>query len=415
VPADDDNPMPVRPQHRRVRLEEVDGDLELSLRNPEWPVGCFLVLWLTAWSAGCGMLVWLVLTQPTLLHVLFAVPFLVSWVFVFLQLLHLFFGVERLRLGLGGLDYRSRALVTLRRRHVPLAEIKNVRRGLTNSRSRSENPSQNWCIVVETLGEPLEFGRGTSEKEQHWLVSVLNRYLDVLRAGRLPAGRGERDGAAGAEKGGETSAGAVVLRPSLVPLQPPSDSRARLRRDSDAVEFSWRGRWSLPAIAGATFVSLFWNGIVSVFVYQLFQQFQWFLCLFLVPFEAAGLLMVALWFGAVTAPAWRRAWAFCGSEITRLSSGFGIGWARRYEVDTLDRIELQRRSARDDQELSAGVLRPGARYSLSLVRPDGTELLEVSALTEGEARWMADVLFRDFPGWFPSLPQAALKEGRQEG
>jgi hypothetical protein len=197
-----------------------------------------------------------------------------------------------------------------------------------------------------------------------------------------------------------------------VPLEPPSDSRARLRRDPEAVEFSWRGRWSLAAIGATAFVCLFWNGVVSVFVYQLFQQFQWFLCLFLVPFEVIGLVMFAAWFGALTAPAWRRAWTFRGSEIARLYSGFGIGWAKRYEVDTLDRIELQRRTAGNGQaqELSPDILRPGAQYSLSFVRPDGTELLEVGGLTEGEARWMADVLFRDFPGWFPSLPQAA-REG----
>jgi hypothetical protein len=413
--ADNHDPMPVRPQRCRVRMEEVDGDLELSYRRPTWGAGCFLLLWLTAWSAGCVMLVQKVLAEPTLFHVLFTVPFLASWFFVFFLLLYLFFGAERLRLGLGGLDYRSSALVTLGHRHVPLVEIKHIRRGLTSSRSRSDNPLGNWCIIVETRGAPLEFGGNMSEKEQHWLVAVLNRYLDVLRSGRPPAPDEGGANTTGAEKRGEAAGRSVVLRPSPVPLQPPSDSRARLRRDPEAVEFSWRGRWSLTAAGVASFLCLFWNGIVSVFVYLLFHQFQWFLCVFLIPFEVIGLVIFAAWFGTVTAPAWRRAWAFRGSEITRLYSGFGIGWAKRYEVDTLQRIELQRRAAGHEgaQELSPDVLRPGANYSLSFVRPDGTELLEVRALTEGEARWMADVLFRDFPGWFQSLPQAAREESGQ--
>jgi hypothetical protein len=407
--ADDPNPMPARPERCRVRLEEVDGDLEVSYRRPVWGPGCFLLFWLTGWSVGCAVLVGKVLAEPTLFHILSATPFLASWFVVFFLLVYMFFGAERLRLGPGGLDFRSRALVTLRRRHVPLAEIKRVRREPVSTGSRSDNPAANWCVLVETVGRPLEFGRGMTEKEQHWLAAVLNRYLDVLRAGRPPAGDEEAAETAAAEKRGETAGRSIVLRPSPVPPGPPSDSRARLRRDPEAVEFSWRGRWSLAAIGGMSFFFLFWDGVVGVFVYQLFQQFQWFLCLFLVPFEAIGLVLFAAWFGTLTAPAWRRAWTFRGSEITRLFSGFGVGWAKRYEVDTLDRIELQRRASGNAQaqEMSPNVLYQGAHYSLSLVRPDGTELLEVGGLTEGEARWMADVLFRDFPGWFPSLPPAA--------
>jgi hypothetical protein len=305
----------------------------------------------------------------------------------------------------GGLDYRSSALVTLHRRHVPLAEIKRVRRGLISTRSRSDNTSEISYIIVDTFGELLEFGQSISEQEQDWLVAVLNRYLDVLHPDRPPAGDEERDGAAGAEEREERPDRPVVLRPSPVPLRPPSDSGARLRRGPENVEFSWRGRWSIADIAGGSTFCLFWNGLVSMFVYQLFQQFQWGLCLFLIPFEVIGLLLFVVWLGTVTAPAWRRAWTFGASEITRLYSGFGIGWARRYEGDALDRIELRP---------SAGIIRPGAHYSLSFVRADGTELLEVGALTEGEARWMADVLFRDFPGWFSSLPQAAREETGRE-
>lgn len=45
-------------------------------------------------------------------------------------------------------------------------------------------------------------------------------------------------------------------------------------------------------------VSLFWNGIVSVFVFQLYKSFSIFLCLFLTPFILIGLLLV---FALITA------------------------------------------------------------------------------------------------------------------
>jgi hypothetical protein len=152
MPADRDSPMPVRPQRCRVRLEEVDGDLELSYRPPFSKAGgCLLFIWLIGWSVLCVMVVREVRARPTLIHFLGAVTLLASWRFVFFLFLNWSFGAVRLRLGLGGLDYRSSALVTLRRRHVPLAEIKRVRRGLISTRSRSDNTSEISYIIVVLL------------------------------------------------------------------------------------------------------------------------------------------------------------------------------------------------------------------------------------------------------------------------
>lgn len=46
------------------------------------------------------------------------------------------------------------------------------------------------------------------------------------------------------------------------------------------------------ALIGITAACLFWNGIVSVFLFQLFDEFQWFLALFLIPFVLIGIGMI---------------------------------------------------------------------------------------------------------------------------
>jgi hypothetical protein len=126
--------------------------------------------------------------------------------------------------------------------------------------------------------------------------------------------------------------------------------------------------------------------------------------LFLIPFEVVGLLMLVVWLAAIFAPALRLEWTFNRHEILWRFSIFGIGRSRRYPVLSLDRIELHRETLDPNrpgsQELPVG---PKARgwYSLSFVTRDKQELLSINRITEGEGRWIADCVYREFPHWFP--------------
>src|SRR5215472_16383167 len=95
------------PPSRQVRLEEVNGELELSYRPRRWGEAGCLSLWLTGWSAGCIMLLRQLLLHPSFFNILVAIPFLASWAFVFGLLIWMFFGAERVRLGFEGLEYRT--------------------------------------------------------------------------------------------------------------------------------------------------------------------------------------------------------------------------------------------------------------------------------------------------------------------
>ncbi|MEX2115026.1 MAG: hypothetical protein WD845_17665, partial [Pirellulales bacterium] len=82
--------------------------------------------------------------------------------------------------------------------------------------------------------------------------------------------------------------------------------------------------------------------------------------------------------------------------------GLGPRWL--YPFESLARIDLGRRrgllSRFGVNETAADARHSDAPCSLALVALDNTELCAIDGLTEGEARWMADVVLREWPAWF---------------
>lgn len=190
-----------------------------------------------------------------------------------------------------------------------------------------------------------------------------------------------------------------------------------MRLQTDAVAFIWTGEWSLATVAVLTLVQLFWNGIVGVFIYQLIQDFQWFLFFFLIPFEAMGLFLAALWLAALTAPAWRLTWAFGEREATRrwnVSDAdaivFSFGWSKRFDIRPPIRIELRRREGKEQWGSLGGVLfQPDGEYDLAFLGREDKPLLTIERLNEGDARWIADTLLHAFSSW--SKPESGVVLG----
>jgi hypothetical protein len=181
---------------------------------------------------------------------------------------------------------------------------------------------------------------------------------------------------------------------------------------------SWPGEWQIDGLIGATFATLFWNGLVGFFIYELLKKpFDLGAVILLSVLALVGIALLALWLAVVTAPAWRLVWVFSPNGIYRRIGILGLGWVRRYEIPSdalepaLDRIELWRTegdqrvfSLTNYTQLIEGNLRDTdyALFSLAFIRADGTKLLEIDSLTEGEARWMAGVILREYPSWFPA-------------
>ena len=392
----------VQPSRRVVRIEEVDGGLELSYRWPRWGTPSFLLLWLIGWTAGTGFLLWNVFTHPSVEQALFAVPFVGAWLMVFVVLAWMLFGRESVRIRCEGLEYQTTLLLPLSRRTVPLVELKNVSADLADWQ---ENDKDVPCLRFETMGQPLRFAAGIGEQEQHWLVKRLNEYLDLLRPQDTAKGRKVSPILA------EESCHEEILRLAATPIEPPSDSRIDVRRRAETVEFLWQGEWSLGAIARTSIFMLFWNGAVSVFLWQCYEDpnFLWF-SFFLILHVAFGLFLCAVWLVALTAPLWRLTWTFGEHQITRRLSVsdanavvFDLGWTKQFDVQPFVRLVLRRQKKQSGKRQLGSLLpllsHPDGEHSLSFLAKVGKESFTIKDLTEGDARWIADVLLRAFPSW----------------
>lgn len=390
----------------------VEFGRQLELRSPRFfrGQGCaaaFLGLWLIGWSAGCSTLLTRVRADPSLFHIVFAIPFITAWFAASGALIGILFGRHRLAIDPQGLDYRFRAIVPLRRRHVPLAELKRAVSAI--AKLQSESDQAHLCVRIETTGKPVDFGRSLRPEELRWLIQRINDHLDSLR----PQQRFQRDStsAEAAEVAGpeplRTTYGAEVLTVASRLVTPPSDCRFALE-DFDELRFEWVGRWNLAALAGTTFINLFWNGIVCVFVLVLIRDFQWFLFFFLIPFEVIGLAMFVAWIFALAAPACRERWCFGWEEIQHRRSLFGVGWTSRYRAEPLSRIELEKRPAAPGATANPGMIDLADHdgdYLLSFISRDERIAFQIEGLTEGEARWIADQVLRAHAEWFRSPRQ----------
>jgi hypothetical protein len=198
------------------------------------------------------------------------------------------------------------------------------------------------------------------------------------------------------------------------PEPAPSDNSWSLTNDYADIVFTRRGRLSLAALTGLLFVNAFWNGIVSVFVLVLWgfapvnnppQGAAWWgMFVFLIPFEVIGLLM----FGALVAvllEPFHRTTIHVGYDYVRLRHAwFQFGRTWNHPISKLARIDVRRKMKTTASPQGAGfhrsALREGADYRVLLIDADRQEVCQISALTEGEARWMASLIRTHRPYWF---------------
>jgi hypothetical protein len=397
----------------RTRFETSGQRLTIQYRRFE-ASGCFLVLWLIGWTVGCVFLLGMVLTEPTLLHLGFAIPFWASWIFVFCWVMNSFFRREYFELGPEGIEFLCRVVIPIKRCTIPLGEVQGF-----DSYSKvtdSESNTRTWGLEVRTDGQGLRFGQGLPDDERAWLIDQLQTHLARLVPNRNRAGVNsaasieietfeDHEDAAQQEKSGSVER----LTLTETPLDPPSDSRWMRLDDFHQITFVTRGRLGCGALGMLLFINAFWNGIVSVFLMQLFGGEDglrgaewWALFVFLIPFEAIGVLMFAALLAALVEPLRRTRWSFAYGGAQWQMTWLGIGPHRSYPVDQLDRIELRTssqlrfsfRSADDDNSpMTSG-------YRLVFIDQYDLEQFTMDGLTQGEARWMADVILRECQRWF---------------
>ena len=101
----------------------------------------------------------------------------------------------------------------------------------------------------------------------------------------------------------------------------------------------------LAKIAGMLFFAVFWNGIVSVFVWQAVKAWQrgspdWFLMVFLIPFVLVGLALIGGIFYTVLAAFNPRPRVSITPAAPRLGSTLRIEWQISGRVSRIDRLHI---------------------------------------------------------------------------
>ena len=387
-------------------MEDLPEALELRVRMGRGIGAAVLtMLWLSAWTAGCVFLVYNLLNDFSVSSLLFTIPFLAAWLFVFAVLCGMLFGKERLRLDRDGLLH-ERTVIFARRRFVPLGEVRRILEWDPSRRAGQPQPP----IAITTAGSPVTFGNALAGDERAWLCSLLRRRLLQLTKGQETLRRVEtpsRD---------KDEALSQLEQPGLAskllqawPSAPESSgSGLRVVEDFDQVTVRSRGRLSPGGIALGAFAACFWNGGVVVFIASLLKDFNWFIFFFLIPFELVGLILLVAFLAVLFAPTIGLSWTFHQGELTESRHFLGFRRSRLIDPFSIRRVV-------------AGMGKPPARrtsmfqiastselYRIALVDRDEAEAAAFDGLTEMEAVTILHLLKSHHPGWLenPIRPEA---------
>jgi hypothetical protein len=419
-------PRPARPEKLGFRFTRDDEGLAIvySIRGKSG--GVFMLLWLTAWTVGCIVLLGMVINDPKLFNILFAVPFWTGEIFVFIMMLRAFFGREYFLLNRSGALFIRRVFIPIKTRSVPLEEIKFFQECVINRNSESGYITKG--VEMLTLGQSLYFIEEITPAESDWLIDQLNDFLSSTRDASNASVEGMSNSTAiedpnsvsvqpsdaDEEKPIDNASGKQILQLSKNPREPPSDCRWEWIDDFDSTTFLQRGRILWAVLGGFLFATLFCNGIVSVFILNLWgfmpgQQPKggewWFTFFFLIPFEVIGLCIFLGLLYQLFEPYRRTRWKFDNQNIECRWTWFGLGPRWLYSLRPLSRLELQssspnKTSPGEKSQDIVDIINEGANRSLVFIDRENVELCSIKRLTEGEARWIGDFILRERSYWF---------------
>ncbi len=387
-------PVP-RPRGARAHVLQRGDGLMLTRFAGSIGLAVFLTLFEIGWTAATGFLLLEVVRDRSVEMILFAVPFVVAWIAVLCLLIGGFTTRETLTIGLAGVGYEKRAIVRLSGQRVALDDLRDI--AGFESPATDDTPSQRG-LCIRTAGRSIRFAKGASDDELLWLADVIRRRAHELapRAWQTEPTTGD------APPAGSTRAWAIELGPDAA--EQPVGTTYRLEPRSDGVRLTrWLGHdFTFGGVVSMFLICAFCNGILSVFLWGLISgkaaedmgnPGAWFMGLFLVPFVAIGLVLLVVLLGMLLQPFTVRTWWFGYDGIRTRFSVLGLGWSRTRPLDTVARMEFRggskrrrrRGRRRDDEEEEP--------KALALIDVDGEDIIEISPMTEGEARWVAAELY----------------------
>lgn len=404
------------PRGPGYRLVDEPGLVEVSFRTGSFGVAGFMAVFLCGWSAACALLLYKVSQDPKVEHILFAVPFLVGWVFAFLVLINMLLGREKLRLDARGARFSHRLIFEYGVVEMPLDELLGFG---TAVNSEGEESGVTRSLELRTIGRPIRCGGSASTELHTMLTSLFEARLRELqqqegKPPRLP--RTRKPVRFGRRLAGELLGDGDEMRTSTdEPIDAPADSRWREQVDFDAVTFVHPGRWTTGGVIGVLMINLFWSVITGFFWYQLFggdpkQKYEGLAFIehfiFLLPFTLVGLAMFLGLLLIMLEPVRRYRWRFTRTEATCKLSWFGLGKKWRTPLESVDHLEVRfvpYQEVKKFHRLPLGTIwtpHGCPTYTVAVVDARQQDACTIAGLTQGEAMHFADVLVRSQTHWF---------------
>lgn len=317
---------------------------------------------------------------------------------------------ETLELSLSGLRFERRVFVKLKEVFVPLNEL----RGFTVEKTLMQDEESEYScqIEVHTMGKSVHFAKNFPRRELVWLATQLVGCLNQLRPS---AGVANDSSALGISELYTSDELKRLMKSDLLPtdeLAVSSMSNRWAVNDSSETN-EWiraNGKIDFLSLAGTVAIALFWNGLVSVFLYtavsgeqqnggQPNQDVDWFLLLFLVPFLFIGCGMLAAVGAVLFEPFRSRTIKANRRTLTIKRRGLVITADRDVDVQQIDRIERRMADSQASPQLFFDVVEKGFfpghdGYELVLIDEQNAERAVINDLTFGEADWLGNELVR---------------------
>lgn len=400
--VDDAMPDPARPKQLVAQYEVLGDRLRVVRRRQDWFAAIFFLLFLSGWSVGCGLLAFEFVKHPNLILFVAALPFWAAWVFLVVVLEEQLTRLEELDVDAAGVRHKARGRLTFSRRSMPLWELRTW--DIAPEKFKNEDGTRNYVLELRTWGRPLRVLERLPEEELHWLADHFTEVVANLRRA-APTSTMQR---ALAELADDQFPQRLVLFDGQ--MIPPSDCLWTSSLADGSLEFANRGRWNWTFVLGMYCVASFWNGFLGMLVVLACRSHEvWMrvgMILLLLPFMAIGLVMLVGLVSTMVEPLRRSTWRFTPLGIEAEVRWQTVGCRWFYPCDRLDRIELDKANStrrgclRNMLQPTRSLDADECPYRLSFVGRDNVKVCEITSLTEGEARWIADQVLRDRPEWF---------------
>lgn len=408
--------MPQRPAKAHTQLRETGDGVEFDVKPGAGFVKIFLSLWLAGWTIGCVALAHKVATDFKWIMLLFAVPFWAGEVFVAGLLVHMYTGVERLRINHQGITLDQSSALKRRVQQTSFSQLRKLEVG--DRIYDSDTDAKCYGLRIETSELPMVFGLNgmgpnLTIDEARWIeheaLLAVGTFGGEEVFDRLASGRGSVARLRELDDIGPSNQKNVTDLAPVGPIQI-FDEPSGVRLIRPAV-------FTFGAFAGVTFIALFWNSIVGVFIWALIFDpppgiMRVFLFLFLIPFELIGLLFIFAWFATLLAPIRDQVWIFASDQIVTRWRMLGVSlWSRSVPGATVQRIVAEparleglalKVAAKNPDALRRAQeqLRDRGGWQIAVYSDTDQPVLTVPLLTEEQTAPIEAALRRRLPKWF---------------